>query len=76
MELQDFIKKFADQFDDTELSEFTGDVDFHNLDEWSSLNALSIIAMVDEEYDVKLTGNEIREAKSIQDLFDIVKGKQ
>ncbi|QIL39199.1 acyl carrier protein [Pedobacter sp. HDW13] len=76
MELQDFINNFASQFDDTDSAEFTADLQFHDLEEWSSLNALSIIAMVDEEYGVKLTGNDIREAKSVQDLFDVVKGKK
>ena len=48
MELKDFIEKFAEQFDDTDLSEFKADTEFKALDEWSSLTALSIIAMVDE----------------------------
>ncbi len=43
MGLQDFIKKFAEQFDDTDVSEFTSDCKFKELDEWSSLTVLSII---------------------------------
>ena len=45
------------------------------LDEWSSLIALSIIAMVDEEYDVTLKGDDMRQAETIEELFNIVKGK-
>lgn len=75
MELNEFIKNFADQFDDTELSDFNADTVFRDLDEWSSLNALSIIAMVDEEYTVRLTGNDIRDANTIQDLYNLVKSK-
>lgn len=52
MELNDFIQNFADQFEDTDASEFTVDTLFRELDEWTSLTALSIIAMVDEEYEV------------------------
>ena len=48
MELQDFIEKFAEQFDETEVCELTAETKFKELDEWSSLIALSIIAMVDE----------------------------
>lgn len=73
MEIKDFIEKFAEQFDDTELSEFKADTEFKALDEWSSLSALSIIAMVDEEYDVTLKGDDIKNAETIEDLFNIVK---
>lgn len=75
MELIDFIQNFADQFDDTDASEFKAETVFHELDEWSSLIALSIIAMIDEEYDVTVKGDEMRSAVTIEDLFNIVKAK-
>ena len=75
MELKDFIENFAAQFDDTDASEFKGETKFRELDEWSSLIALSIIAMVDEEYDVTLKGEDIRAANTIEELYQIVKGK-
>ena len=73
MELKDFIANFADQFDDTDASEIMATTEFKNLDEWSSLIALSVIAMVDEEYDVTLKGDDIRGAVTVEDLFNIVK---
>ena len=75
MEIKDFIQNFADQFEETDASLFTAETVFHDLDEWSSLIALSIIAMVDEEYDVTIKGDEMRAAVTIEDLFNIVKGK-
>ena len=75
MELQDFIEKFAEQFDETEVSELTAVTKFKELDELSSLIALSIIAMVDEEYDVTLKGNDINTSSTIEDLFNVVKSK-
>lgn len=75
MEIKEFIEKFADQFDDTDPAEITAETLFHDLDEWSSLTALSIIAMADEEYDVTLKGNDINEAKTVEDLYNIVKSK-
>lgn len=72
MVIKDFISNFAAQFDETEESVFTAETKFRELDEWSSLLALSIIAMVDEEYDVQLKGEEMRSANTIQELFDIV----
>jgi len=75
MDINDFIQNFADQFDDTPVSEFTKDTVFHDLDEYSSLIALSIISMVDEEYGVTLSGNEMKAAVTIEDLFNAVKAK-
>ncbi|SEV84376.1 Phosphopantetheine attachment site [Prevotella aff. ruminicola Tc2-24] len=75
MELKDFIENFAAQFDDTDASEIKAETVFKELDEWSSLIALSIIAMVDEEYDVTLQGEDIRAANTIEELYQIVKGK-
>jgi acyl carrier protein len=72
MNLQDFIENFADQFDDTDKAVFTGETKFKELDEWSSLTALSIIAMVDDEYDVIIKGNDIINSETIQDLFEAV----
>ena len=75
MELNQFIQNFADQFDETDASEFKAETVFHDLDEWSSLIALSVIAMIDEEYDVTVKGDEMRAAVTIEDLFNIVKSK-
>lgn len=75
MEIKEFIENFADQFEETDASVFTPETAFHDLDEYSSLIALSIIAMVDEEYNVSLTGDDMRAAVTINDLFNTVKTK-
>ena len=75
MELNEFIAHFAEQFEETEASVFTPQTVFHELDEYSSLIALSIIAMIDEEYDVTIKGNDMRAAVTIEDLYNIVKSK-
>ena len=73
--MKDFLANFAEQFDDTDPSEIKAETVFKDLDEWSSLIALSIIAMVDEEYDVTLKGDDIRNSDTIEDLFNVVKAK-
>ena len=75
MGIKEFIENFADQFDDTDASDLSGDTKFKELDEWSSLIALSVIAMVDEEYDVTIKGDDIRGSETIQDLFNIVESR-
>lgn len=75
MEINEFVANFADQFDDTDASEILAETVFKELEEWSSLIALSVIAMVDEEYDVTIKGDDIRNSNTIEDLFNIVKAK-
>jgi acyl carrier protein len=76
MELNDFVQNFASQFDETDSNEFSPETKFKDLGEWSSLIALSIIAMLDEEYDTILKGDDIRNANTINDLYILVKNKK
>jgi acyl carrier protein len=73
MNLQEFIGKFAEQFDETDPGEFKADTEFKALDEWSSMFALSIIAMIDDEYDITVKGDDIKNSETIEDLFNVVK---
>lgn len=75
MEINEFIENFANLFDETDPAEITAETAFRNLDEWSSLIALSVIAMVDEEYDITLKGDDIKNATTVSDLFNTVKAK-
>ncbi len=75
MEIKDFIEKFAEQFDDTPIEELNPNVKFKELEEWSSLIALSVIAMADEEYNVTLVATDIRGSETIEDLFNVVQSK-
>jgi acyl carrier protein len=75
MELNEFVQKFADQFDETPIDQFTNLTEFKNLAEWSSLTALSIIAMVDEELEKRITGADIRSSKTIEDLYIVIQSK-
>ena len=75
MKLEEFIANFADQFEETEANFFKADTKFRSLEEWSSLVALNIIAMVDEEFDVTIKGEDIRNSETIEDLYKIVINK-
>jgi acyl carrier protein len=68
----DFLKNFADQFDETEAAVFTPELAFRDLEEWSSFLALAIMAMIKSEYDVAISADEMRNANTIQELFDTV----
>lgn len=75
MDIKEFVQNFADQFDETDASVFTPETRFREIDEWSSLIGLSVIAMVDDEYEVTLKGDDIKSSSTIQDIFDKVQSK-
>lgn len=75
MELNEFIANFADQFDETDVSEIQADTEFHEIDEWGSLTGMGVIAMVKTVYGKTITGKEIRECLTVEDLFNLVESK-
>lgn len=75
MEINDFIKNFADQFDDTDASEITALTTFHDLDEWDSLIALAILNMTEKKYGKKITFREMKACNTVEDLFDVIAAK-
>ena len=75
MNLNQFIEYFSDLFDETDPNIISATTRFKDLEEWSSLLALSVIAMIDEEYDVEFRGDDIRGSKTVEDLYNIVKSR-
>lgn len=76
MEINTFIEHFAAQFSDTPVESFNETTNFKELEDWDSLIALSLIAMADEEYQVKLTGDDIRSSKTVSDIYEKIKSKK
>lgn len=75
MTLDEFVTKFAEEFDDTPVEQFTPATNYRELGEWGSLVALSIISMIDDEMDVQITGADLRASKTIEDLYNLVNAK-
>lgn len=71
----DFLAKFREQFEDTDPEIITLTTNYKELDEWSSLIAFSVIAMVKMEYDRTVTGAEIRHCDTVEDLYNIIANK-
>jgi len=75
MEKSQFIKNFADQFDDTDFALFTLETRFRDLEEWSSLSAMAILNMIGKKYGVFLKPEEMKATNTIQEIFDLVQSK-
>ncbi|WP_455972750.1 acyl carrier protein [Bacteroides congonensis] len=75
MELENFIEQFAEQFDETDLADIRPDTYFQELEEWSSLTVMSIIAFIRTSYGKNVTGKEIRSCETVEDLYNLVESK-
>lgn len=73
--LNEFVVLFAEQFDETDASLIKADTKFRDLDEWSSLIGLSVIAMADEEFDVALKGDDVKTSETVEDIYNKIVAK-
>ncbi|MDD2294129.1 MAG: acyl carrier protein [Bacteroidales bacterium] len=75
MDIQSFIGNFATLFEETDMSILTPQTRYQDLEEWSSLLTISTIMLVDQQYDVAIKADQIRDANTIEELYNIVKEK-
>lgn len=69
----EFINNFIDILDEKPDFKLNLKFRFRDLEEWDSLTALSLIAMLDESYDVKLTGDKLKNLETLEDIFNLLK---
>lgn len=75
MTLDEFVKAFAAELEETPEDVITPATEYKTLDEWGSLCALSIIAMVDENFDKSITGADLRSVNTVEELYNLVLAK-
>ena len=75
MDINEFVANFSDQFDDTDASEILADTKFHELEEWSSLIGMSVIAMAKVSYQKTITGAELKACETVEDVFNLILSK-
>ena len=75
MNIDNFIENFAGEFDVTPVEAFVPTTEFKTLEEWNSLTALSVISMIDDQYNKTITGADLRGSKTLEDLFNLVASK-
>lgn len=74
--MEKFINNFANQLVDQDLSGLTATTIFRELDDWDSLTAMAVIAMIDDEYNVKIDDAEFKKLQTIGDLYNFIKSNQ
>lgn len=75
MNKEEFLENFANQFDDTDPSEILLDTKFHDLEEWSSLIGMSVIAMAKVSYNKTISGGELKSCTTVEDVYNLISGK-
>lgn len=73
--IRSFIQNLEQQFNTPVLGGLQPEMLFRDLPEWTSLQALVVIVSFNDEYEVTITSDELRNANTVQDLFNLVAGK-
>jgi len=76
MEIQTFIKNFLYQFEEVPTETITEETNFRDLENWDSLAALAVVAMIDDDYGVALSFAEMKKCNTLSELFEAVKQKK
>ena len=71
--MEKFIELFAEALEREDEIKFEDE--FRNYDEWSSIAYLSVIAMMDEEYDVQMEEADFKKIRTVQQLYDVCTNK-
>lgn len=71
MEIKEFIEKFAEVIEVENVEDLTPDTEFRELDEWSSLSVMLLIAFYDEEFEKEIGDSAIRSCSTILDLYNL-----
>lgn len=70
MKINDFIEKFAESVEIEDVESLDANTEFRQLDEWSSISVMLLIAFFDEEFGKEISEKEIKACTTLQDLFD------
>lgn len=75
MDKNEFLANFAEQFEDTDPSEIQFDTKFHDLEEWSSLVGMTVLAMARVSYNKTITGEELKKCVTVEDVYNLINNK-
>ena len=76
MEINQFVRNFEGAIFGIEPNSLTPETQFRKLEQWDSLGLLCLLAMIDSEYGVQISGTELKQCETLQGIFDSVAGKK
>lgn len=75
MNIQGFIEKFAEAIE-VEASTLTTETEFRTLAEWDSVAYISVIAMMDEEYDIQIEMATFKTLKTLGAIAEYIENNK
>ncbi len=70
--IEQFISALEKEFDEVTPGSLSADTDYRNIPNWSSMHALIIVAHIDAEYDVLFKAEDLKNTKTLRDLYELV----
>ena len=71
-----FIGRIAEAIEVESVEKLNENTIFRDLDEWSSLTVLSVIAMLDEEYDIQIENADFKKLETLGDIARFVENQK
>ena len=75
MQQEEFIQKFAACFHQTEPAAITAETNYRLLEEWGSMLALIVIAMIDADFGKTINAEDLKSSTTVAELYAIVKNR-
>ena len=72
MNLEKFIEDFEEAVEDVEVGSLSAATNYRQLEQWDSLSVLTVIAMVDADYDTRLKAEDLKRCETLEALYQIV----
>lgn len=76
MDVKNFIERIAEAIEVESVEKLNENTIFRDLDEWSSLAVLSVIAMLDEEYDIQIENADFKKLETLGDIARFVENQK
>lgn len=67
-----FSRKLENELEGVVPGSLHPEMNYREIPEWSSMHALILIALAETEYNVALTGEDLRKCNTVQDLYDLI----
>lgn len=73
--VQELIEKIEAEIEELPRGVLQPDTNYRQLPEWSSMHALIILALAETEYNVTLSGEDLRSCSTVTDLQKIIESR-
>jgi acyl carrier protein len=74
--IEEFIERLEYEFETIEPGILAQDSILRDVIDWNSVNALILIAMINTEYDVIINAEDLRNIKTVKDIYSIIVSRQ